>query len=158
MPPQIPNLPLRDIHIPNAINQFPPAIGWWILIFVIPTVLFAMYWLIKYIIRKTPVKFAKQQLQIISTNNKSDLEKVIEISILIRRTAISVHSRNKCASLAGVKWLEFLDQSMQDTEFTQGIGKCLEFIHYQKKPSKNINIVELIQLTQRWITAQKKYL
>ncbi len=158
MPPQIPNLPLRDIHIPNAINHFPPAIGWWILIFATPIVLFAIYWLIKFITRKTPIKLAKQQLQLISTNNQSDLEKIIEISILIRRTAISVHSRTKCASLAGIKWLEFLDQSMHDTEFTQGIGKCLEFINYQKTPPKNINVIELIQLTQRWITAQKKYL
>ncbi|MBV1912177.1 MAG: DUF4381 domain-containing protein, partial [Cycloclasticus sp.] len=28
-------LPLRDIHLPDAITWWPPAIGWWLLLAVI---------------------------------------------------------------------------------------------------------------------------
>lgn len=36
--PKIEELPLRDIHLPETIGWFPPAIGWWLLIIFVPII------------------------------------------------------------------------------------------------------------------------
>jgi cbb3-type cytochrome oxidase subunit 3 len=55
-------LPLRDIHLPEAIGWWPPAIGWWLLAILIPLFMALMFWLYKRITRKTVVKAAKKLL------------------------------------------------------------------------------------------------
>lgn len=45
MPP--PELPLRDIHLPEAVSWWPPAIGWWLLALLMAGVVFYALWFYK---------------------------------------------------------------------------------------------------------------
>lgn len=151
-------LPLRDIHIPEAISDWPLAMGWWIILLFIPLLLWVIFLIYKYLTQQTAIKTAKKILmQLKQDSTKSDIQKIIEISVLIRRVAISISSRNDCASLTGKVWLEYLNKSLKNNEFTQGVGQCLADISYRNNQPENINIAELINLIERWLKVQKSF-
>ncbi len=148
-------LPLRDIHLPEPISWWPPAMGWWIVALLILLTIAASIWLIKRLIRKTAVKSAKKLLLKIQQNTHlDDHAKLAQISILIRRTAISIFPRAQVASLTGNAWLEFLDNSMQDTQFRLGIGKILGDGPYRQQPAA-IDLDALYSLCLHWLKTVK---
>lgn len=155
-PNSIPQLPLRDVHLPEAISGWPLAVGWWITLVLIPMLLWISFLVYKYLTRKTAVKTAKKLLaELKQDKTKPERQQIAEISALIRRVAMSVAPREECASLTGQAWLEYLDKSVKDNAFTQGVGKCLADVSYQRVTSTHVDIAELINLTERWLKAQK---
>ncbi len=149
-------LPLRDIHLPEAAGWWPPAIGWWLLLFLIPAFLFACYLLFKRLTRKTAVKTARKLLQALKQDKDMDArQKLDEISALLRRVAISVNPRSECASLTGKAWLEYLDSSLEEKPFSKGSGQILATAKYQKTLPDNLDFDDLIALSERWLKAQK---
>lgn len=150
-------LPLRDIHLPEAIGWWPPAIGWWILAILIPLLIGLIYWLYRHVTRKTAIKAAKKLLlEIKQDTQRENSQKLKDLSALIRRTAISTNVRNKCAGLTGQQWLEFLERSVKGTPFTQGIGQLLANAPYQKSPPTEQEITQLTSLCENWLNAQTK--
>ena len=150
-------LPLRDIHLPEAIGWWPPALGWWLLAILIPLLIALMFWLYKRITRKTAIKAAKKILLQIKQDQQSDnSQKLKELSALIRRVAISTTNREKCAGLTGQQWLEFLEQSVKGTPFTLGIGQLLANAPYQKSAPTEQDINQLTRLCEDWLKAQSK--
>jgi len=154
MEPQ--KLPLRDIHLPDAIGWWPPAIGWWILAILIPLICYLVYWLYKRITRKTAVKAAKKQLISLKLDsNLDDKDKLIALSQLVRRVAISQTPRSEAASLTGLAWLAYLDKAVKDSAFTQGVGQVFAGAHYQKSVPADLDMMALISLCETWLKAQK---
>lgn len=150
-------LPLRDIHLPEAISGWPPAIGWWILAVLIPLFLGLAVWLFKRMTRKTALKTAKKMLNDIKQDQTSnEYAKLCRISELIRRVTISLAPRVKVASLTGQAWLNYLDETMQGQPFTQGIGQHLINAPYQSKQTLAFDLSELIDLCESWLKAQSK--
>ncbi|GJM05283.1 MAG: hypothetical protein DHS20C09_12740 [marine bacterium B5-7] len=148
------SLPLRDIHLPDAVSWWPLAPGWWALIILLGIVLLlTMYLIRRYRNHKISAFFlAKQELERIKTDfninqNKSNLVK--ELSELIRRLSISILPRQESAGLTGVEWLRFLDQYSDKNEFENGIGRVLIEAPYQADPEFNSD--KLIQLISMWI-------
>ena len=153
MEPQ--QLSLRDIHLPTSLGWWPPALGWWLLAILIPLLCILIVWFYKYITRKTAVKTALKLLaNIMQDSSLDDQDKLAQLSILMRRVAISISPRAKTASLTGEAWLNYLDSSINDTPFTQGAGKSLAFDQY-KKTSTALDIPQLISICENWIKAQK---
>lgn len=157
MGPQAPQLDLKDIHLPDVINWWPPAIGWWLLVVLIPLLCFFLFWLYKRITRKTAIKTAKKLiLQIKQNTHVDDKQKLTELSQLIRRVAISLSPRAETASLTGQSWLDYLDNSVTGTPFSQGAGKVLATAQYQKASTEDIDIPSLIKICEDWLKAQKE--
>ena len=150
-------LPLRDIHLPEAIGWWPPALGWWLLAILIPLSIALMFWLYKRATRKTAIRTAKKLLlQIKQDPQRDNSQKLKELSALIRRVAISTTARNECAGVTGQQWLEFLDQSVTGTPFTLGIGQLLAKAPYQKSVPADQDITQLTHLCENWLNAQTK--
>lgn len=150
-------LPLRDIHLPEAISWWPPALGWWLLLVLAPPAIYLIYWLVKRVKRKTAVKTAKKLLLQLKQDNRLDnAQKLKEISTLIRRVAISTSSRIDCADLTGQQWLAFLDNSVKDAPFTQGVGQLLATAPYRNYLPTEHEISGLINLCESWLKAQTK--
>ena len=150
-------LPLRDIHLPEAIGWWPPALGWWLLAILVPLLIALVVWLFKRITRKTAIKAAKKiLLQIKQDQQRDNSQKLKDLSALIRRVAISTTTRQKCAGLTGQQWLEYLDQSMKNSHFTQGIGQLLANAPYQKSAPTEQDINQLARLCEGWLNAQSK--
>ncbi len=149
-------LPLRDIQIPDAIGLWPPAIGWWILAVLIPLLLYLSYKLYKYLTRKTALKAAKKQIKaLIISTQLDDKQKLIELSSLMRRTAVSIFPRTEVASLTGNAWLDFLDKNSSTILFNNETGQLLIDAAYRKAPDLN-ELTALFGLCENWINQQKE--
>jgi hypothetical protein len=155
MPP-IQDLPIRDIHFPQEISWFPPAIGWWLLIIFVPIVSYFLIMLIQRLLQKTAIKEAKKLLKQLQINeNLTPLEKVIALSSLLRRVAISLDSKANVGGLTGRAWLDYLDSSIKDAPFKNGVGRCLADAPYQKTLPSNVDLTALFDLAKTWLNAQK---
>jgi len=150
-------LQLRDIHLPDSIGWGPPAIGWWLLAVLIPLCCFLIVWLYKHITRKTALKTARKHLQQIKQAGDLDnMATLIALSELLRRVAISISPREQTASLTGQAWLDYLDNTMSDSPFTQSTGAWLTQGHYQKTAPTERELTPLIKICEDWLKAQKE--
>ncbi|MCX7096587.1 MAG: DUF4381 domain-containing protein [Methylococcales bacterium] len=145
---------LRDIHQPDAIGWWPPAIGWWLLAIFIPLLIGFSYWFYKRMTRKTALKAAHKNLLAIKLSAADNREKLRELSMLIRRVAISINPRQQVASLTGRAWLDFLDQSLAAAPFSTGYGQLLIDAPYRNNPVDDQEISQLISLCESWLKAQ----
>lgn len=150
-------LDLKDIHEPEAIGWWPPAIGWWILAIAVPLLIIFLIWFYKRLTRKTALKTAKKILaQIKQDATRNNLQKLCDLSVLVRRVAISLSPREKAAGLTGRQWLEFLDSSVKGTPFSEGIGQLLADAPYRNTQPTETEISQLIELCENWLKAQVK--
>jgi hypothetical protein len=149
-------LPLKDIHLPLEINWWPPAYGWWLLIAGLVVVSAFVYWMYYLFTRNTTIKTAKNKLDTIRKNNgHNEFQKLCELSVLIRRVAISLSPREHVASLTGKAWLAWLDSSVKGSPFSEGVGQFLASAHYRNIPVTEQEIQQLISLCEDWLKAQK---
>ena len=151
-------LPLRDIHLPDPVGWWPPAPGWWGLMLLCLLLLAVIRTWIGYRRRgrlKLHSLILLQQLVARFEQSGDEQRLIADLSVLLRRVAISVFPRRQVASLTGVEWLRFLDQSLTpggtDKAFTEGVGRILLDAPY--KPACRVDRDALIGLIRRWISA-----
>ncbi|MDO9107048.1 MAG: DUF4381 domain-containing protein [Methylovulum sp.] len=148
-------LPLKDIHVPEAIGWWPPAPGWLLLAFLLPLTILLLIAAYRRLTRKTAVKTAKKiLLGIKQDRSKDNFQKLCELSVLLRRVAISVAPTTDVAGLTGREWLAYLDRSLKGSPFSEGIGACLASGPYGHGPVADSEISQLIQLCEDWLKAQ----
>lgn len=154
MPPT--QLPLKDLHLPEAIGWFPPAMGWWLVAVLIPLLIVFLYWCYQRLTRKTAFKTAQKMLLTIKDSSMDNKQKLAELSALLRRVTISVAPRAQTAGLTGQTWLVFLDSSLKNAPFSTGAGRCLADAPYRQSAPTELEISQLISLCEDWLKAQKK--
>jgi hypothetical protein len=151
------SLPLRDIHLPDAISWWPPAVGWWLLLVLIPLLIWGGWWLYRHLTRKTVVKSARPLLEQIKTDSSNnDLQKLQQLSAWLRRVTISIAPRNQSAGLTGKLWLSYLDNSVEGSPFSDGVGQYLIDAQYRKAAPDDLDIPALIGLCELWLKGQKQ--
>ncbi len=152
------SLPLRDIHLPEAVSWWPPAPGWWLLLLFI-AVIVAVVLLSKHIRKRRLLKrTALAELNRIRQqyNNDHDrLELAKALSALMRRASISFYPRENSASLTGEQWLQHLNNTAQRKDFLGDSGRILVTAPYLPVNSKpDIDFDELLSLCEDWIRMQ----
>ena len=153
-------LPLRDIHLPEAVSWWPPAPGWWVLLGVILAALAAwLFWRRRREQQRlSAINLARQELTWIQeqfVTHEDPEESVRRLSILLRRLSISLYPREQTAGLTGRAWLEFLDKPMAGKDFTRGGGRLVVEAPY--RPGVKYEDVEtLLSLCREWIDAVSK--
>jgi len=140
---------LRDIHLPTPIPVWPPAPGWWMLFLLVIVVVVFGVWVYRRFIRPTVRKQALIELELLNQRLEIELNEAkgtkqyfIDISILLRRIAISVFGSKQVAGLAGERWLKFLDETSNTTYFTAGNGRLLISVPYSN--DEEVNIVSAV--------------
>lgn len=153
-------LPLRDIHLPDAISWWPPAPGWWILLGCL-IFISLVFFLIKKIHQKKKLqKAALAELKTIRSNyenDKNNTRLAQSISVLLRRASISFYPRHNIASLTGEQWLQHLDNTSDKKGFISTEGQVLLTAPYM--PDDNDEIIDansLVSLCETWIRSQPK--
>jgi hypothetical protein len=152
-------LPLRDIHLPPDIGWWPLAWGWWLVIGLSLLAVFALvWWLLQ---RPTSTQRASlsaqasalQELDRIEQQYQNDpLGLVRELSVLLRRIAISLYGRRSVAGLTGVSWLQFLDNQGSSPVFSQRFQQALTELPYRAQGSADVNA--LVQEVRQWLRSQ----
>ncbi|RLP52789.1 MAG: DUF4381 domain-containing protein [Ketobacter sp.] len=156
MEQQDPLAQLKDIHLPESIGIWPPAIGWWLLaIILLALVIGGLIWLLKRHQATAYKRVAQAQLQEIESRFQKDKDYrqlLSDLSVLLKRTCITRYGRARVAGLTGKEWLKFLDEAGSTQDFTQGPGKVLVSERFQ--PTPNANSQALLQLVQSWLKKQ----
>ena len=145
---------LRDIHLPAPVSFWPPAPGWWMVAALVIVLLIVAVWFWRRYRRHAYRRGALQQLQHLQAalrQGHAETQVLAELSILLRRTAISRYGRQQVAALHGDDWLAFLDRTGRTTQFTQQ-GQALLDAPYRNHSAQ---VAEpLLQLAQRWLKVQ----
>ncbi|MCW9046935.1 MAG: DUF4381 domain-containing protein [Gammaproteobacteria bacterium] len=150
-------LPLRDIHLPDAVSWWPLAIGWWLLPLLVLLITFAIYKLIKYKKQNRKIAYKKialnelKNLRLHYKNNDNSVELIRAISALLRRIALSYLPREDIASLTGEQWIKQLNNLCSQNIFTDEIALQLESAPYM--PQSNIDNKKLLATCESWIQA-----
>ena len=153
------DLPLRDIHLPPDIGWWPPALGWWLLLLLVflSGVFLLRWWL------KRPKQqgartvsaplFALQELDRIEAQYQNDPMGLIrELSVLLRRIAISLYGRHQVAGLTGSSWLQFLDKQSGSAVFSERFQQALTELPYQ--PQGSTDVGALVLEVRQWLRLQ----
>jgi uncharacterized protein DUF4381 len=138
---------LRPLHAPAPISWWPPALGWWLLLFAILALLIVIY---RYWRRMAPQRAALRGLKILHKN--PDDHPVATLNQLLKRYALVCWPATTVASLSGKAWLEFLDANGGNGKFCSGPGRILLTDPYQKQSA---DLHELTALARQWIKSNK---
>lgn len=133
-------LPLRDIHLPNSIDWWPIASGWWMLLTIL-VVIALIIWTVKELrarkqLRKQAlIEFDALQLDFQQHQELGRLAS--DCSILLRRVALSRFDRQQVAGLTGADWIQFLNQQNEQPSFNTELEYALTHAPYQNRCDYN---------------------
>jgi len=141
---------LRDLHLPHpfwALINTP--IFWLALIACLLLAYFIFKQFRQYQNKMRYRKAALKQLIRIKTISSPE-ERLSELNILLKQTALTAYKTEDVASLTGNAWINFLDRSARTDQFTQGPGKLLLAGPYSKT-SPSDDLAKLVKLAEQWI-------
>ena len=144
---------LKDIHLPNPVDLWPPAPGWWLLVlFSVSMITALVYWLVIRWKKQAYQREALLALTAIETdfNHHGDTRQLVrDISGLLRRTCITRYGRRWASNITGEAWLSFLDEKGKTSEFSQGAGEVFQQQMY--RPDCNVDEQQLIRISRDWL-------
>lgn len=133
MDPQ--QIPLRDLHLPDAVGWWPPAPGWWVLVALLALgMLLLVRRYVRYRARGAAQRHALKQLEVLRSEfaeNGNAVALGAGVSELLRRTMLAYRPRGEVAGLTGEDWLRWLDRDLGAAQFTAGPGRCLLDLPYR---------------------------
>ncbi len=142
-------LPLRDLHLPDAIGWWPLATGWWVLIGLLFAMLLVWTWLwLKKRKRDAARRYAMRELDGYVADFRRDGDAIrfgLRASELLRRAMLAYAPRADVASLTGEAWLTWLDRDLAQPVFRQGPGRQLIELPY-RNPDSKVEVDDLDQL------------
>ncbi len=152
-------LPLRELHLPEAIGWWPLAPGWWVLIAL--AMLGLGYLLYRALLKwrwNAARRMALRELARVQGEYESGLDAVTlatELSELLRRTMLAYARRDEVAGLTGKRWLQWLDRGLDNQPFSNGSGQILESLPYQNRDriEDDVDVDGLIRAVQQRLRA-----
>ncbi len=155
---------LRDWHLPDPIQWWPPAPGWWISAAVLLAVL---SWVAGVRWRRhrrlgAAARSALRELAALRAAVQTDGDTrafVAALSRLLRRLALARFPREQVAGLTGDAWLNFLDVTGGGDGFRRGPGRALADLAYGATRAGDLppNPDALADLAETWIRANRRY-
>ncbi|MEM7763453.1 MAG: DUF4381 domain-containing protein [Pseudomonadota bacterium] len=121
------SLPLRDIHLPEAVGWWPLAPGWWLLVGIVLGIAGAIVW------RATRLPSRRRRLALQNLNrsyvawreHQNSPRLLTELSALLRQHAIAEFGRQGVAGLSGQAWIDQLNAGLDTAPFSDSISALL---------------------------------
>jgi cbb3-type cytochrome oxidase subunit 3 len=141
------DLPLADIHLPEAPGYWPLAPGWWILIgliIILCLVAFIWYRRKKREAYRQQALIEFQQIEREFLQDRNSAKFLQATSLLLKRTALTAWQNQFNASISGVDWLHWLDeqQPKRKQSFNSELGQALIMGQYQKAPVIQLDLLK----------------
>ncbi len=137
-------IPLRDLHLPDAIGWWPLAPGWWV---VIGMAALGMLLLLRRALelrgRSAARRHAVRQFECFKAAYQHHGNAVTlgtELSELTRRTMLAYAPRTDVAGLTGEDWLMWLDRDLDEPQFVAGAGRNLLDLPYRDPAADVANV------------------
>jgi hypothetical protein len=128
-------LPLRDLHLPEAIGWWPLAPGWWVVLAMAAAALGYVAWrLFRRWQFHAPRRYALRELARFEAEYLEHRDPVMlgkQLSELLRRGMLAYAPREEVAGLTGEEWLAWLDEGMPLPYFHTEGGKSLLNLPYR---------------------------
>jgi hypothetical protein len=142
-------IPLRDLHLPEAISWWPLAPGWWVLI---AGALIALSYLVHLYLQhrsgSAARRYALRQLDALTAEFEQHGDAVAfssNVSELLRRTMLAYAPRGEVAGLTGEAWLQWLDRGLDRPRFQGDAGRKLLELPY-RRPDDELSALELVDV------------
>jgi hypothetical protein len=142
-------IPLRDLHLPEAISWWPLAPGWWVLI---ALALIGLGFLLRIWLRTrargAARRFALRRIDDLVRDYDAHKNPVVfgaGISALLRRTMLAYAPRLNVAGLTGEEWLAWLDRDLAQPVFVNGPGRQILELPY-RNPASELETVDVDRL------------
>lgn len=152
------SIPIRDIHLPELPGWWPIAPGWWLLLILIIVLVTLLPWLLKKLRQKSLNQLASQEFMTIQSRYEQNHDKarlVQELSVLLRRTGMSLGSRQQAAGLTGTNWTGYLASLTSETHLATRFERLLSTDLYRKEP--DFDAEDLLRCCQQWLQALPEY-
>ena len=142
-------LPLRDLHLPDAVGWWPLAPGWWLLIalFVAGLGYLGWRWFRAWRLN-APRRYALRELTAIEAaylEHRNPVALGKQLSELLRRGMLAYAPRSEMAGLTGEAWLSWLDRGMPLPYFLTEGGKSLLSLPY-RNPDDDFSDIDIAAL------------
>ena len=157
MPATNPLDQLKDIHLPEAIGFWPPALGWWLLALLFIALLVTGALLYKRRQKSAYRRLAVQQVHSLFSHYQQPQQSheiTGPLNCLLKAVAQHSYSTEQVSRLAETQWLNFLDSSANTQAFSQGPGQILATAPYDKN-SQIADAAALNQCCIKWIRSHR---
>lgn len=142
---------LRDIHLPDPVSGWPPAVGYWLLLAL--AAIAVVLWYLRY--RRFAIRRAASQelklleLQFKTHNDSHALARAV--NVMLRRTLLSLEPRDQVASLTGQNWMQRVHACVAESGFTfsDRVQQLLTEDVY--KASTEVDAKALVSECRQWI-------
>ena len=163
------DLLLRDIHLPDPLSWWPPAIGWWLVVGCLLASGIGITWWRRrraaYL--RAPATIARvdlERLRVAWQEHGDVLRLTSELSVWLRRTGMSLTTRAQAASLTGEAWGRFLDELAGEGVFGEENSAWLCEAPYRATGSSHfpppiaetrvdLDAEQYLVTCERWLTA-----
>jgi len=150
------DLLLRDIHLPEPVSWWPPAIGWWLVIATVLAVTVAVTWWWRrwQARRSAPATIARLELVQLRTawsEDENSAGLVKDLSNWLRRASMSMVSRQQAAGLTGAEWCSFLNDVAGEPIFCDSAEHLVAEAPYQNISDPDAE--KMLALCERWLSA-----
>ncbi|MCH7834445.1 MAG: DUF4381 domain-containing protein [Proteobacteria bacterium] len=137
-------IPLRALHLPDAIGWWPLAPGWWVVIgLAVLGVLLLLRRAVELRGRSAPRRHAMRQFERLKVEYERHGNAVTlstDLSGLTRRTMLAYAQRADVAGLTGEDWLAWLDRGLAEPIFVAGAGRNLLELPYRDPAADVANV------------------
>ena len=149
-------LPLRDIHLPDAVSWWPPAPGWWALVGLLVTAtVLVVWWQRRFRARRANRAAAALLDTAVAQARAEPLAAVQMVSLALRRFVVTSEGRG-AAAVTDQAWLDLLDSRWGNNHFSAGHGRLIAQAPYM--PAERVEsetAVKLIELARQWLRVQR---
>lgn len=157
MPSANPLEQLKDIHLPEAIGFWPPALGWWLLAALFIALLAASILLYRHRQKNAYRRAAVHQINKLFSDYQQpqqSQEVTGQLNRLLKAVALQSYPTKQVSRLTETQWLGFLDNSANMQAFSQGPGQILASAPYDKN-SQIADAAALKQCCIAWIRSHQ---
>jgi Domain of unknown function (DUF4381) len=147
-------IPLRDLHLPEAVGWWPLAPGWWVVLGIAAVILLLL-------LRKAWIRWREDAARRVALRELARVANAYHespnpvllatrLSELLRRTMLAYSPRKKVAGLTGAEWLAWLDRGLDGRPFTEGPGKMLKELPYRRadSPARGVDAQALLEVVR----------
>lgn len=144
-------LDLRDIHLPDGLPWWPLAPGWWLLLLVLAMLSVLSWWYWRR--HRNPLRRASlrelARLRDAHSAGADAPQILADVSMLLRRIAISRLGRTQVAGLTGEHWQACLAAMSPGEKFDAAQLDLLTHRRFRQNPDCDVD--QLLRVCERWI-------